>query len=67
MEQPKKSLVLNLIRSFVIALPAAYFLVNIMGEIGFFWSVILTNMISFVVAVYCLKTLDCFQCLKKIF
>lgn len=66
MEQPKKSLVLNLVRSFVIALPAAYILVNIMGDIGFFWSIIVTNIVSLVVAVYCLKTLDCFQCLKRL-
>lgn len=66
MEQPKKSLVLNLVRSFVIALPAAYILVNMIGEIGFFWSIILTNIVSVMVAVYCLKTLDCFRRLKPL-
>lgn len=66
MEQPKKALVLNLMRSFLVALPVAYLFVNLYEYNGFFLSIFVTNIASLLAAVYCLKTLDCFQRLKTI-
>lgn len=45
-EMPKQALVLNLIKSFVIAIPLSYILTHHYGMDGFVWSVIATNIIG---------------------
>jgi len=66
MERAKTSLLLNLIKSFAVALPVAWVLVMFYGQIGFFASIVITNIMALVVAVYCLRSLDCFRCMKTI-
>ncbi len=66
MEQPKISLVLNIVRAFVLALPLAWLMTVYYGEAGFLWSIIITNALSFIMAVICIKRLDCFQSLKTL-
>lgn len=66
MEHPKRALILNILRSFAIALPAAFIMTRLYGLEGFLWSIILTNVISMMMAVYCIKRLDCFKRLKSL-
>jgi len=66
MERPKMALLLNIVKSFVIALPAAYIMTQIFNLEGFLWSIIVTNILSVMIALYCVKRLDCFQKLKPV-
>ena len=58
-EKPRTSLVLNIIRAFIIALPLTWFLVYEMGASGFYVAVIVTNIASGVCALYYLKSIHC--------
>lgn len=66
MELAKTSLTLNLLKSFIIALPTAYFLVELLEQTGFLLSIVVTNIGAGIVAVYCLKSLDCFRKVKQL-
>ena len=65
-EKPKTSLVLNLIRAFVIALPTAWYLVNEMGAQGFYIAIIATNILSAVCAIYYIKSIRCNEPAKAV-
>ena len=60
MEKAKTALVLNILRSFLVALPLAYILTNMHAEKGFLISIIATNTLSIGMAYYC------FRCLKRL-
>ncbi len=66
MERPKTALGLNLMRSFILALPLAYILTITQMTEGFLWSIVITNAISMGMALICMKRLDCFKRLKSI-
>lgn len=56
---PKRSLALNIGKSFVVALPLAYVLSSFYGENGFLWSVIATNIVGGVIVFMNLKRIRC--------
>lgn len=59
LNRAKESLMLSIIRSFVIAVPLAAYFTMQYGAEGFLWSVIITNVISFVIAVTYIQRIRC--------
>ena len=59
MGRAKAALGLNVIKSFVVAIPFAYGLTSFYGESGFIGSIIFTNIIAAMLAFYYLKSLYC--------
>lgn len=59
MDRAKTALGLNMIKSFVVALPLGYGLTVFYGEIGFIGSIIVTNIVAAICASFYLKSLYC--------
>lgn len=64
--KPRTSLILNIIRAFILALPAAWLFVKGMGEDGFYIAIILTNIVSAICALYYVKTMRCKDSAKAV-
>lgn len=58
-ERPRTALALNIMRSFIIDLPLAWILIGAYGTAGFLASIIITNSVSGVCALFYVKTLRC--------
>jgi Na+-driven multidrug efflux pump len=59
MDRAKTALGLNIIKSFVVALPLAYGLTMLYGQVGFIGSIIITNIVAAICASFYLKSLYC--------
>ena len=55
----KEGLIITLVKSFLVAVPAAAYLTHLYGYEGFIWSVMLTNIISLVIACVYLQRIRC--------
>jgi putative MATE family efflux protein len=56
---PKHSLVINIVKSFVISLPLAYVMTNAYGADGFLWSVVISNLIGLIMVLFYVKRIRC--------
>lgn len=58
-EMPKQALVLNILKSFVLALPLAYILTDMYGMNGFVASVVITNIAAVILCFSFIKRIRC--------
>ena len=56
---PRHSLVLNIIKSFIIGLPLAYFMANMYGSDGFIMAIIVTNLSALFMVLFFVKRIRC--------
>lgn len=59
MGRSKGALLLNVFKSFVIALPLAWLLTDLYGQNGFFLSVVLTNIAALLFVIFLIKSVYC--------